>query len=1033
MCKNLRTKKDDECVCKNLAIEKDDECVCKNLTIEKDGECVCKNLTIEKDNECVCKNLTIEKDNECVCTNLAIKKDDECVCKDLAYGLDNKCVCNDLAYEKNGVCLCKEGAYVSNGECFCKKGFYLKNNQCYACYKQCKECSDSDMDSCTECYYDLHLLPEGICGKCSLGYIKTNNICEVKENIIFNLDFNNKIAGELRDSASNIKVITGSSSKFYPDYENDDPYASYLRGFYLNGKTSYLAIKSNKFTLPHSFQVVFWVNFELGNGTVFQKEGLLIGIDSFAFKTCIQLTEGPLCLKSLNLIEKATWVKIIISFKFESKITTIKYFEETPISLDGYFIDTKNVGYIGKGEEYMKGFLYNFEINTYQSASRALLTCLDSCSECLESGECIPNCGLTEYWAGPSYKDCNKCSNKCGKGCRNLSSCSLCADEICKSCNSLKIESSCDECFTNAILNGTCVCGNEYTWNPYTLKCFKCESYQYLNLLSCLNCTAPCSTCTDSLNCISCGPNSTLQGSMCYCDIGYKSLDSKDYMNDCQRHILDVEFNLSSDNEVNLFFSEDLKNNLDENDFEVQVDGNWKIKKISDNEYKIKISYKNSVKETQKISVTINSTNAVSVTNATLNVSEYSSSLNEMGIGKDIKFYNARKSSRIVFATFTVFFIVCSLLTSNFALLWIFISYIQLLMYIVLSSVPIGSRSKGLLVGMRFYNFFPNVFKMFLPDGKNLNFKYSEDFGYDGEFFLVNIGEILLLFIVFSFLFLITLVIEILVKKEKIVNTHIVKYNRIILDYFKFIIPIRFLLIFYAEFCVATFLALRNLEFKDSIESANGVISIFVCVFLVVGGLLIFFSIIFKYNKKIEKEEQIDQNIGVLCNEIDSSKGYLSNIYFLVFSLRRVVFAIILIASKGNGILQMVLIVFMNCVIILYLFTTKPFKDKYMNYYNITNEISTSVIFILLSIFVKDISDSSINQLDLTIFCLIYVFYAIQILLCIWYLRDVRRRNSIVFLKTVRTQAPNLDEQERKNRKLQGSDLNFRQTEHDCE
>ena len=421
------------------------------------------------------------------------------------------------------------------------------------------------------------------------------------------------------------------------------------------------------------------------------------------------------------------------------------------------------------------------------------------------------------------------------------------------------------------------------------------------------------------------------------------------------------------------------------------MNGDWKIKKISKNEYKIKTTYEDSIEETQNISIKINSSQVVSVTNATLEVSEYSSSLNEMDIDSNSKFYKERKSSRIVFGIFTAFFIICSLIISNFALLWIFISYIQLLMYIVLSSVPIGSRSKGLLVGMRFYNFFPNVFKLFLPDGKDLDFEHAEDLGYDGDFFIVNIGEILLLFAIFLIFFLGAFIIKALVDRRKIVNRIVVKYHGIILDYFRFNIPLRFVLIFYIEFCVTTFLALRSLEFKGAVESANAIISILVCILLVFGTLLIFFRIIMKYNKS-EIDEEIDSNIGVLCNEIKSSKGFWRRYYYLIFSIRRVIFSIILIALKGYGTAQMVLIVIMNLVMISYLFIAKPFKDNVMNYYNILNEISISVIFILLSIFIKDISDSSIKKLDLSIFCLIYIFYAVQVLFCILYVLNVRKQ-----------------------------------------
>ena len=149
-----------------------------------------------------------------------------------------------------------------------------------------------------------------------------------------------------------------------------------------------------------------------------------------------------------------------------------------------------------------------------------------------------------------------------------------------------------------------------------------------------------------------------------------------------------------------------------------------------------------------------------------------------------------------------------------------------------------------------------------------------------------------------------------------------------------------------------------------------------------------------KFNKNSPNNEKIDNNIGDLCNDIDSSKGILCKLYYVIFSIRRVIFSIILIALKGYGIIQMALIVAMNFGIILYLLITKPFKDNAMNYYNIFNEILTSVIFIILSIFLIDISDISTNQLDLGAFYLIYVFYAIQALICIGYVVKTIRKSA---------------------------------------
>lgn len=94
-----------------------------------------------------------------------------------------------------------------NGEYVCKEGFSIKNNECIAldiaCYKKCKDCSDSQMNSCTRCPDELALLTEGICGVCKLGYTRTDNSCEANQEIIFYLNLNKTIKGDIIGSASN--------------------------------------------------------------------------------------------------------------------------------------------------------------------------------------------------------------------------------------------------------------------------------------------------------------------------------------------------------------------------------------------------------------------------------------------------------------------------------------------------------------------------------------------------------------------------------------------------------------------------------------------------------------------------------------------------------------------------------------------------------------------------------------------------------------------------------------------------------------
>ena len=60
------------------------------------------------------------------------------------------------------------------------------------------------------------------------------------------------ILGQLTDSISQFPVLTGSSSAFYPTYDNLDPYAADVRGYYFTGSSimTIQALSSQLLTFP---------------------------------------------------------------------------------------------------------------------------------------------------------------------------------------------------------------------------------------------------------------------------------------------------------------------------------------------------------------------------------------------------------------------------------------------------------------------------------------------------------------------------------------------------------------------------------------------------------------------------------------------------------------------------------------------------------------------------------------------------------------------------------------------------------------
>ena len=193
---------------------------------------------------------------------------------------------------------------------------------------------------------------------------------------------------------------------------------------------------------------------------------------------------------------------------------------------------------------------------------------------------------------------------------------------------------------------------------------------------------------------------------------------------------------------------------------------------------------------------------------------------------------------------------------------------------------------------------------------------------------------------------------------------------------------------FYVELCVATFLSIRNLEFKGIYGIINCAISIFMCA-LLIGVLVIFWIIITKANKKRDNQEEFDKKFGALYIELDSDKKYLSDFYYLIFTIRGAILILILFTLNGFGIFQMILIIILNFASVLYLLIGKPFKLDAMNFCSIMNEMSMSIIFIMMIIFVSDISRKLYDKLDLGLFYLIYGVFGFQSLICIGYLIKV--------------------------------------------
>ena len=76
--------------------------------------------------------------------------------------------------------------------------------------------------------------------------------------------------GEFNDPAGGSTILTGTSDRFYNDYDDHDPVGAYKRGYYFDGSSSLMTISDLELFAPE-FSISIWVMPE-GDGTILSKK-----------------------------------------------------------------------------------------------------------------------------------------------------------------------------------------------------------------------------------------------------------------------------------------------------------------------------------------------------------------------------------------------------------------------------------------------------------------------------------------------------------------------------------------------------------------------------------------------------------------------------------------------------------------------------------------------------------------------------------------------------------------------------------------
>ena len=575
------------------------------------------------------------------------------------------------------------------------------------------------------------------------------------------------LLGVYQDDISNIPIITGNSYKFYPDFDNEDPIPAYLRGLYFNGKGSVIRLpvygkyKSPKLILSINWTIEIWLNPSNDSGCFlsYARSTKLLSIchEKNSISIDLSLINSSLSNYFFSINDSLnSWNMISVYFEYSNQAYLSVYLNSQKISyliVEGAFIEnfySDSHWEIGKSfESFYSGFIYQLSIYAGKNIQSYALSGIENCLN-PSRDFCIPDCGVGEYWIGPYFNNCGLCLPDCEGGCRRNNSCSLCDDLICERCQDFK-SGTCSKCLPGTHNLSKCKCDKKKVFDYNSNTCTKCKSNQFYNEISCVNCSNSCKSCINSTHCLTCKKDSHLENNICVCNLGFS------FTTYCEAKLFKVTTSQLSNSKIKLSFSENLLSNLKLGNINIRSQDcsikKFSIEKLNDSEYILILSFNDVVKKGSKIE--INLKNIYSVNRSGLNKTFFEFTLE----GDQYEFYlkEAENSSKILTVSITIASISISMFNPSSASLWSFISCIQILSFIALSTIDLPPKFYGFLRGLQSYIIFPNIFDYFISDREGkYPYKQAYEFGYKNHLFLKNVGELINSFICLHVLWILT-------------------------------------------------------------------------------------------------------------------------------------------------------------------------------------------------------------------------------------------------------------------------------------
>ena len=485
-------------------------------------------------------------------------------CQDSSYSScrrnDKNCnLCKDVqckicdTFDSGSCSECRPHATLTDGECDCSDGYVW----------------DHSSESCVVCDTSSKVKLQGVClDSCPTGYTASSGECTGTSGLIFNIKLDKLISGSVADTVNgDITVTTGPTSEFYPYYDDEDPYAGKDRGYYYNGYSSYMEIASSssndeQLVLSPEFSISFWV-YPVDSGVIFTKQSgtsTFVKIEILDSKY-VQVSAQLSGASSLSIVLSANQV-VINDWNFVGVTCSLSDDIVTSITVQvnnqrksqeigvGAYVDPTSSYTAILGAEYnSSGLLSNYFTGYINSVSvwntdedlksQVLTSCTGGCSYCPNSGTCLPDCSVKQYYSSSS---CSSCSSKCDKGCVRSEDCNLCSDRLCELCSDYT-SSGCTKCVDGAeMVSSVCEC---ITGSP--------KSRPNGNLYCATDCFKNCKTCYNSYegDCTTCQDNYFLDPSgicLSQCQSGYKAQNGKCTESKAKSKILHYIFNTTVNN-----------------------------------------------------------------------------------------------------------------------------------------------------------------------------------------------------------------------------------------------------------------------------------------------------------------------------------------------------------------------------------------------------------------------------------------------------------------------------------------------------